>query len=536
MVTFKNSLSRAAFLAICSLACACFAPAASSAEPNSATSLLAAHVAFVGWKAGDGSIAGWRASGERTLHGSIDTFSEVQSGLAFRDTLATPQGIRDEVGFSGRSVWHADANGFSSALLGPPAQTAVDFDLVRAEATSEISNLSIEGQATVHGTQCTIVRVVPPGGTPMDLYEDPGSGAFLRVVVSPGSSGAKTIDNLGYLNIRPGKKVLSTWTVDAGTYTLSSTTPNAAIPTADVDQPVPQASWAYGAASAPLTFSTQTDNLREVRINAAVNGHSGVFLLSTETPSIVLYSNFAAQAGLTNLGTSDFSPYIGNIQFQGYARASTLQVGPSILHNVIVQEMLAPNAHIAGVLGYDLFARALVNVDLKAQTIQVLDPALYQPQLIAGAYAFPINLTDNTPRIAMKLPAGAIAYPMLDTGLSGFMMLSQAMRDSRKIDGTDISDVGVIGFGGQGATTDPIASTGLTVAYTAWNSATTSGSCITVPQLAIGPYAYTNPPLCFGGTNVFGNDRGLIGLDFLRHFNWTVDYPDANFVLTPNGN
>ena len=27
---------------------------------------------------------------------------------------------------------------------------------------------------------------------------------------------------------------------------------------------------------------------------------------------------------------------------------------------------------------------------------------------------------------------------------------------------------------------------------------------------------------------------GLLGIDFLKHFNWTFDYPDGKLILTPN--
>ncbi len=71
--------------------------------------------------------------------------------------------------------------------------------------------------------------------------------------------------------------------------------------------------------------------------------------------------------------------------------------------------------------------------------------------------------------------------------------------------------------------------------YTAWNGATSTGQCIDTPKIDVGPYTYENPPVCFAGTNIFGDDGGSIGLDFLRHFTWSVDYPHSRFVLTPNG-
>ncbi len=53
--------------------------------------------------------------------------------------------------------------------------------------------------------------------------------------------------------------------------------------------------------------------------------------------------------------------------------------------------------------------------------------------------------------------------------------------------------------------------------------------------MKVGPYRYTLALTCFASASVFGETGGLIGFDFMRHFNWTFDYPEAKLVLTPNG-
>ena len=70
--------------------------------------------------------------------------------------------------------------------------------------------------------------------------------------------------------------------------------------------------------------------------------------------------------------------------------------------------------------------------------------------------------------------------------------------------------------------------------YSDYTGAFGVGNCVLLHEALIGPYRYQSPPLCFIGSGVFGEDGGAIGNDFLRHFDWTIDYPDAKFVLTPN--
>jgi hypothetical protein len=60
-------------------------------------------------------------------------------------------------------------------------------------------------------------------------------------------------------------------------------------------------------------------------------------------------------------------------------------------------------------------------------------------------------------------------------------------------------------------------------------------NCYNLREIAIGPFRYQNATTCFGSERVFGRDGGLIGFDFLQHFNWTFDYQRAHLILTPNG-
>lgn len=59
--------------------------------------------------------------------------------------------------------------------------------------------------------------------------------------------------------------------------------------------------------------------------------------------------------------------------------------------------------------------------------------------------------------------------------------------------------------------------------------------CVHFNEIQVGPYRYQKALSCFAPNDAFGLDGGLIGFDFLRHFNWTFDYPHGRVVLTPNG-
>ena len=503
-------------------------PAAAQAQTVNA--YLLKHQAFAGWTIADSAHASWRAAGVRSNGGAQDRFIEFRRGMLYHDTLSNGA-VSQESGFSGRYVWQADENHYWRVAMGRAAQSAIGFDVVRSESVAQFQP-SLTGHATVDGAACAILRIQPSGLVPIDIYENEASGAFTKVVVAPGMPDERTFDNIDYKTLANGHKVIAAWRQGDVRYEFSSIDEATVSDSNLQPQPIGP-SWTFSSGTTSFALVAENDNSHLVRVGASVNGHNGIFLLSTNTPGIVLYDDFAREAGVQSLGTSDFSPFVGNPQFAGYSRASEIRLGGATLHNVVVERINAPGDRIAGVLGYDVFANAVFDVNVAAQQLRVEDPRPYQPPDVSGSYAFAIDLTDRVPNVAIALEQG-VAHPTFDTGLGGFMILSSVLRDSGRVSGHDLTTQTPVIFNGAGATGDPILNTGTRITYTAWNTATTSGSCISANQISIGPYKYDNPPICFGGSNVFGADGGLIGMDFLRHFNWTIDYPHSRFILTPN--
>ena len=493
---------------------------------------LAQHRAFAGWSAAD-SLS-WHATGTRASGGSVFTLNEAHRGIYFRDVTQNAQGLSSATGFNGRLDWSTDENGFVAVQLGRRAQSAIAMDIVRSESVADL-HPTVSRHTSYGGRSVTVLQVQPNGLPPIQILEDDASGAFVSFVVAPGAPDEQRFDDLQYTQVG-SRHVLSSWRAPDGEYRLTQFDVSAPVSDADLQPPQSGARWSFGVTPVPFYLATMSDNARIVRIAASVNGHSGIFTLSTGTPGIVLYSEFARSADVQDAGTLPDSPFSGNVNFAGLSRVNDLRVGDSTLHNVVVTRITSPGNHLAGILGYDFFAGAIVSVNLTAEHLTIADPQTPVPPGPSGSsgYSFPLDLTARVPVVAMALPQGQM-HPQIDTALPGFIMASQALRDSGRLSGHDISSQAAVGFGGQGASGDPIASMGLDITYTDWHSTSTTGKCISAENLYVGPYKYENPPVCFGGTNVFGTDGGILGLDFLRHFNWTIDYPHARFVVTPNG-
>jgi len=158
-----------------------------------------------------------------------------------------------------------------------------------------------------------------------------------------------------------------------------------------------------------------------------------------------------------------------------------------------------------------VLAGAIVNVDLDAKTFSVLDPAATDVRVAPGAYAFPIDLSEFHAGVPLKVAGNVLSHVWLDTGDDFFVVLPHELE--RHI--TAVTD-GSIYFGGVDGVGDEPA------------------RCVRLNEIQVGPYRYQQAASCFATNDVFDAEGGLIGFDFLRHFNWTFDYPHGTVVLTPN--
>ncbi|HEY6234361.1 MAG TPA: hypothetical protein VIW69_04535, partial [Candidatus Elarobacter sp.] len=226
------------------------------------------------------------------------------------------------------------------------------------------------------------------------------------------------------------------------------------------------------------------------------------------------------------LATQRTGGVAGGTRSARWGRANTIAFGDNTLSNVVLSVARKESTFrtpIDGIVGFDVFAAAVVHVDLKREVMAFADPAKVQPVVAKDAYAFPVNLADNTPEIALKVgtvPTRAI----FDTGDDFFATLSDDLKTSgRLVTLPEEIKLGAMSFdmtmyfsGVDGVTPEP-------------------ETCHRLREISIGPYRYQNVTTCFASQRVFGRDGGLIGFDFLRHFNWTFDYTRSHLVLTPNG-
>lgn len=142
-----------------------------------------------------------------------------------------------------------------------------------------------------------------------------------------------------------------------------------------------------------------------ILVRPRINGLDlGPFVLDTGAAICVISSQAAKAASLAPAGRGWTNPTGGGTAAARY-RVKTLSLGPLTIRGTLVTEMnldqlsKLSGEDIAGVIGYDLFARAIVELDLNQPRIVLHDPQHYS--LSEGAWR-ELSLYSNRPHLNCK--------------------------------------------------------------------------------------------------------------------------------------
>jgi predicted aspartyl protease len=499
------------------------------AAGGDASVVLARHKAFMGWANGDGTLTSIRetiALAGATAGPSTsrrDRSEIVRRGLIYRETEFGADRPLGDAGFTGRLFWRSNDNGFTVTVRAHAAAIEITRDVVESEAFGD-APAELRAPLTFDGVKASVVRVTPPGGVPADLYLG-DDGAVLGYVLSPDdATDRETVHNVSYAEFAPNKRYVNALRYGTSTrvYRVIDFLVNAPISESDLHPPAPRATWTFGEPrTVPITIRRQTEVVGgSVYVDVAINGHTGRFLLDSGSNAILLTDRFARIAGTQDLGRSAMSGINGTVVEATRIQIATVAIGGNTLHGVIAHRAAPMSGRDQreqtvsdGIIGFDVLASALVDVDLAKGNLTVLDPQENEPVIKGGAYAFTVDLSDFHPAVPIKLQNDVLSGVYLDTGNDFFVILPQAMQ--KRHVGTFIDQEIFSGIDGDGQ-------------YPA--------ICVRLDEIQVGPFSYKGAPSCFAPNEAFGKTGGLIGFDFLRHFNWTFDYAHSQLVLTPNGN
>jgi len=521
-------------------------PLPAGALTNDAAAIIAKHEAYVGHPEGLVTTYRFKVSPNAPKPRSTPapdepkeqpfTATTYRRGLLYRE-VDEFSGVTAQEGFTGRALWSSNENGYTVINYENAARRLYTSNVIDADALGGDVGATSRGTQTIGGVPVDIVRIAPANGIPADIAFDQKTGAYVQITFDPDRNydSHSVVHIEGYTEAAPGVRVPSSFYSGTGEFGKFELTGKAvrAVTNDDLRGPVPSAKWNFASTDAtpievalhqgPYAFLPQG---QAVHVHASIGGHEGTFLLDSGASGIVIYKPYADKLKFTKLGRTGFSGVNGGGVAAHFVRLSDpIVVGKNSLENVIVT--LADGTFsegINGILGYDFLAGALVDVDTANKTIRILDASKMEPVVAPGAYAFTVNLASRQPEIALKA-SGVQTRAIFDTGNDYLAVLSDDLQTSGRI--VALNDK--INLGGGAAVDYQIGFYGVD------GPSNVPARCSRLSQLDVGPYKYQNVETCFVSAKVFGKNGGLLGMDFLKHFNWTFDYVDSKMVLTPNG-
>ncbi len=497
------------------------APLVSRADD--AAGLLAKHKAFVGWQFGDGTFSSLTVDGTITdkVNGQskvVESFHGLRAGVAKRYTYRNGDGTTADTGFTGHVYWRTNYNGFTYPSLGDVQKLDVGIDLLYNEATTELPG-TMNGTKSIEGATYDIVRVTPAQAFPIDLYVDPQTGAYRRAVIDPAGAYETTWDIFSYKDALPGKKIISSWSVDGGpqTYEVQRVAANAPVSTSDLHPPAQTAQWTTRTGQPFPIKALYGDYDGGVRLNASINGVPGTFIMDTGAHAIYLTGAFAGRAHVKHLYGSEASGIGGSVKTH-VDKLDTFEIGGNTMKNLIVEDGDSRFGEgVDGLIGFDLFAGSVVSLNLDQNQMTISDPQTTAVDTSQGITLL-VDLSGETPVVPMKLDGRVPVNTLIDSGDGGTLMIAPSILTNNHIPFlVENTAQGVFrshrAFWGVG---------GISVS-----------ECATIDSMNLGPIAYQNTMACKLNEDL--NDA-IVGWDFIQHFNFVFDYPQAQITLIPRKN
>jgi predicted aspartyl protease len=250
----------------------------------------------------------------------------------------------------------------------------------------------------------------------------------------------------------------------------------------------------------------------QIEVNVRANGLPATFLLDTGAEYSVVSSRLADRLGLAleKRGSREFADDVGFAMNDVVLLHQRVMVSP-------FDGYYARGRAIDGLLGYDFFARFVVEIDFKGGTLVIWEPARFAPP--KGTVSVPIEFAGRLPVMSsvLTLDGGRAlqARLMVDTGASQAVLLRYPFAKAH-----DLLDLR-----GEQSTAPSLA------------SGTRTLTAVPVQQIAFATWTFARPNVrAFAepiGSAAATDSDGLIGNDLLARFTLFVDYPHKRLVLRP---
>lgn len=322
--------------------------------------------------------------------------------------------------YKGQS-WSQDENGI--VVLHSDFRSKVDPNVLAWEHPDDPTyRVQVLG-VTQAAPQEYVVEANPPGGSDEYRYYDAKTHLLARVVAFEKDRYRHVTDYLDYRLIFGEETAFTLHSYDGRpqndrlTRTVSFEKTSASV---SLTIPPSRALFALsgnGPIELPVRFTPQG-----IVIRANVNGRGLDFLLDSGASGLIIDPGVAHQLGLTPFGRESTTIGGGDVDI-GLVRIAQMTLGPLQLRDVVYStspyDQQFDGARVVGLMGYDLLASAITEIDFKKQTVKVYPQSAFDPAKL-GLHPVPIQLDDGVPRAAGSIEGVAGSF-LVDTGAFGIL-------------------------------------------------------------------------------------------------------------------
>lgn len=205
-------------------------------------------------------------------------------------------------------------------------------------------------------------------------------------------------------------------------------------------------------ASKPAALETRSGPSGHILVHPLVNGKDvGWFILDTGAGWMVMDRQVADEMKLPSVGSIPTAG-VGGIVTGHLRPTEEFTLGQGTMKGILFNDLdlstlgLSFGTRIAGIVGYDLLRRVVMEIDLAGKKASLYDPAQYN---LNGASWEPLGFVNRSPYVMAEFDKGLKGPFRLDTGaMASVIFHAPAVRKYHLLEGREVSTEQIGGVGG----------------------------------------------------------------------------------------
>ncbi len=462
------------------------------------------------------------------MDGKVESWEDLRTGRVLARVELGP--ISQAQGFDGRVLWEQDSSKQVRVEEGADARLGAINEAYRRTMAywfPERGKARIEdaGRKEDQGRSFAVVRITPEGGRAFEIWVDPASHLFDRVVETGGTETRTTF----YSDYRRVGGVLVPF-ASRSTNGRTRYDQVGAVESVEFDVPLTDGMFGAPGPSAPdfvmsggrssTTVPFELIN-NHIYLDVGLNGKGPFRFLCDTGGSNVVTPELAAELGLKGEGAIEGTGVGEASQDVGLTKVETLRVGDMTLADQVfaIFDLSAMKAvedvPIQGLIGYEVFKRFVVAIDYERGRLTLTVPSAFAYE--GTGAVVPFTFSGTVPEVEGEID-GLPGRFHIDTGSRSSLTILAPFARAHDLKARYAATVeAVTGWGVGGAARGLVARGGVLKL----GAVTVERPCVELSLQAKGAFA---------DRYVAGN----VGAGTLKRFNVIFDYGRRRMIFEPN--